>query len=404
VAPQSAANPRPYGACRGGALAPKVPHEGTELTLYEESLMSRKRSSGTTRVHATGRGALDGQVGGFSFAAAGEATTWLIKYLSDRGIHPAPGSPLERAALLTWEAAERSLIGAYALSRREEHEDVRDRLADLVGLTELAFAVRRVRKHANAQSLNEHLALLGQASGTRAGPEVSQSIRPDVARSAAHLDPGADKLFELLVACFAMEIGSDVQLDPPTSADGTNPDVLMTFKGRRWGFACKALHTEQPQTLASHLRNGTEQIKASEAERGVVLVSLRTRVRPAAAWPAGEDAEGKWLAAWDSMDQASTALISEGQRYTTSLASNAGVASVNEIFLDAKPVAGWAYYLSSVTAVRGVVPTSIRMFNFVPLASFKEPASRELDALAALNASAQLVFSVPDPSTPTVQT
>ena len=59
-------------------------------------------------------------------------------------------------------------------------------------------------------------------SGRREGPDPLQTT------AGPGTDSGANKLFELLVACFAMQCGTDVALDDPDSSKGDNPDVLVT--------------------------------------------------------------------------------------------------------------------------------------------------------------------------------
>jgi len=45
------------------------------------------------------------------------------------------------------------------------------------------------------------------------------------------------KMFELLIALAAMNMGTGLELDHPTkSSRGTNPDVIVTINGQRWAF------------------------------------------------------------------------------------------------------------------------------------------------------------------------
>jgi hypothetical protein len=47
------------------------------------------------------------------------------------------------------------------------------------------------------------------------------------------------KMFELLIAMAAMDVGKDLELDHPENPKGDNPDVIVTIGGVRWAFTTR---------------------------------------------------------------------------------------------------------------------------------------------------------------------
>lgn len=178
--------------------------------------------------------------------------------LKNQGILIQPGSDLEALTLSVFEIAYGRQPSALAYS-----VDLRKLFRHLVGLTDLAALVLRVRDHPDFTQLLPHLELLNAGNG----------IQSDVAASR---NSASDKLFELFVGCLAMRCGSAVMLDNPQHSDGSNPDVLATIQGRRWGFACKALRSLSPESVIENLRKAIDQIERSPAEVGVPIFSLRS--------------------------------------------------------------------------------------------------------------------------------
>jgi hypothetical protein len=108
---------------------------------------------------------------------------------------------------------------------------LRPSAANLIGLNDLAVLIVRVADHPDFEEIVPHLHLLnqGQALQNRASHSIDQA---------------ANKLFELLVACWVMAVGaSDVRVDDPHRSKGANPDIMFNWEGYRWGVPCKALHS-----------------------------------------------------------------------------------------------------------------------------------------------------------------
>ncbi|HEY3856746.1 MAG TPA: hypothetical protein VGO67_20360 [Verrucomicrobiae bacterium] len=106
-----------------------------------------------------------------------------------------------------------------------------------------------------------------------------------------------NKVFELLVAGVLFRILSNIRLEKPKQAkrDKRNPDVIGEFRGRRWGFACKTSHSNNPKSFLDRVREGVAQIEAADVERGVVIVNLKNLIPHDEIWPAfREPQSGEW--------------------------------------------------------------------------------------------------------------
>jgi len=60
---------------------------------------------------------------------------------------------------------------------------------------------------------------------------------------------------------------------------------MFSFENRRWGIACKVLHSPQIQSIIDNVIKGLEQIEKSESDTGFVLISLRNIIDYDDFWP-----------------------------------------------------------------------------------------------------------------------
>ena len=203
----------------------------------------------------------------YSFDRAQQLADEFRALLQTFGIDLEPGSSLERM----------SLSVADIVSRRNspgsrDRMDIRTLFGDQAALTDLAFQVLQVRDHSDFDQLLGHLRLLNHG-------EASQN------RPASQMDQAANKIFELLVACLAMRCGVNIELEPErSSGKKRNPDVLATIRGRRWGIACKVLHSLNPESVIQNIDKGIDQIEASEAEVGFVMLNLKNVIDHTRYW------------------------------------------------------------------------------------------------------------------------
>jgi len=204
--------------------------------------------------------------------------------LTGYGIHIAVGSELERIC--------HDLLRLDDIMTRKEakpNSDIRSFFADAMGVYDIVYRVVASRTHPSFSNLLPHLRLLNKANPSQATPTVVH-------------DQSQTKLFELFVALVLMRIGTNVRLDDPLkSSGGRNPDVLGTFNGHEWGFACKTVFSKAPRTLYEAFAKGCDQITKSAADLGVVIFSLKNLIPIERIWrtldgsPGGDDDPRKYV-------------------------------------------------------------------------------------------------------------
>lgn len=92
----------------------------------------------------------------------------------------------------------------------------------------------------------------------------------------------ADKVIELYWGCLCLLAGLSVELDDPfTSSGGSNPDVIATASDKTtWAFAIKTLAQTPklenlPKNIVANLEKGLDQIVASRADKGFVVINAK---------------------------------------------------------------------------------------------------------------------------------
>lgn len=210
-----------------------------------------------------------------SLADAEAASDRFEALLHTLGVELVKGGELERLHLVLKQLADwHDGEGAPAAGK-----DLRGEFRDLVGVTQIIDLALKLPPTSLPQ-FKKHFDLLN--SGT-----------PLQNQQAPRNDPSGDKTLELLVGLAALRMGAAVTLDDPDNAKGDNPDVLATFAGDVWGFACKVPSGDAPATLFERVEDGVKQIERSPATRGLVVLNFKNRFDHNAAMPVlGKDADG----------------------------------------------------------------------------------------------------------------
>jgi len=194
-----------------------------------------------------------------SFADANKGVDALEKVLAGFKIKIEPGRLLESIALALHELE----LKHRSPSLQDDSQDIRSLLRESLGMNHLTQLILRVQGHQDFAELVNHLRLLNECNPL---PNETTSV----------LDQGANKAFELLVACGAMHAGATcVRVDHPDNPVGDNPDVIATFENVVWGFACKVAHSRSGLTLFGNIEKGIDQIEKSIAQRGVVIINAK---------------------------------------------------------------------------------------------------------------------------------
>lgn len=209
-----------------------------------------------------------------SFDRAGTLVAEFEDALGTYGIKIAAGSSLTDICLEVLDLELKRL----GRSRVDPRIDMRPMWRRAGGLVEFMRLFLRAHSLGRAEPFVPHMKLLNQG-------QISQS-EPVLANVAPHkVFESSNKLFELFLGLACVPVSSNVELDDPFRAKGTNPDVLSTINGRRWGFACKVLSSASALTLFANLEKGIDQIEESNAEVGAVVLKLTNVIDHELAWP-----------------------------------------------------------------------------------------------------------------------
>jgi hypothetical protein len=180
-----------------------------------------------------------------------------------------PGSPIETASLAALQMLE-------TFSRdlpQDTKQDYRREWCQAVALGEMLRKVMNVANHPFFDRLWSHVQLLLGDSNIALNVWNPKE------------DSGANKVFELYVALVLAPICTDLDLDHPVhSSAGKNPDVIAQLDGERWAFACKVMHTDSYETFIGRVKEGIGQIQCSNAEKGLVVISLKNQLPHEHCW------------------------------------------------------------------------------------------------------------------------
>ena len=190
------------------------------------------------------------------------------KRLNEIGIKINPDSDLYRIGFDVLEVYDKHKNPDL----HDNYGDLRENMRQVMGFNNF---IEKVTPLLNSEYIDEiipHLELLNKSS-------IPQTMKAKVT------DQGSNKLFELYTSGLCYPQFQNIRLDSPISSKGNNPDVMFSFENRRWGIACKVLHSPQIQSIIDNVIKGLEQIEKSESDTGFVLISLRNIIDYDDFWP-----------------------------------------------------------------------------------------------------------------------
>ncbi len=218
-----------------------------------------------------------------SLADAAAAIDGLEDLLAALGVAITPGSDLEQGSL-----AVKYMADYYQKRARGESlppwpgANLRDDIQVALSIHNLAQLILSRRTNPSFANLIPHLRLLasGAAAQTRPAPVIDQA---------------SNKLFELnlALACLGSTNGLEME-NPDGPTKERNPDVLARMTDQRlWGFPCKVVHGDHPQSIWDAIDKGVNQIEVSKAETGLVVVSFKNKLPHDSLFPTlGTDRDG----------------------------------------------------------------------------------------------------------------
>ena len=308
-------------------------------------------------------------------------TITSFKYLISRvGLTINPSSELNRIcenALALEEIFQGRLVGEF-------EDKLPEFMSEAMGIYDFAKKLLAIEGHENFSELTPHFHLLNQGS-------VAQNIKSRVT------DQASNKLFELYLVAVTMPKGRNLKLDDPNSAKGDNPDILIDLRGRRWGFACKVVHSANEKTIFQNIAKAMSQIDNSDCEIGIPVINMKNIVDHAALWPLLNQEEvnsGKepiWGAFID-IDHPKNMINSIVQDLFNKYQSDEWRTEFTELFKNTvKPPPAIMYILqggSSVVKNKMPIPTRLNVTAVMPFRKFQKD---EQKILRSINRTIQCV-------------
>jgi hypothetical protein len=241
-------------------------------------------------------------------------------------------------------------------------EDIRPYFSDLLGLWIFLTKIINLRTHRDFGKLVPHLQLLNEGN-------VPQNKESTVGTLPVR-EEACNKIFELLIAFLCLEVGQDLWLASPTALKGDNPDVIVTIDGLRWGFACKVPHGKPAKSIYDNINKGVDQIEASPAEIGCVVLNFRNLIDHNRSWPIMNETEvsmGKApiFGGWCNHMFLAQELALFAQRKKEEIEMVIGKEEVIKTFNGKKAIPAALIFLHTATGIAtrfGPLPTSIKMF------------------------------------------
>jgi len=237
--------------------------------------------------------------------------------------------------------------------KRGDSEDYQSLFRDFSALYDLALKVISVKKHDDFRRLLPHLRKLNKCNSAQNWPSPIT-------------DQDANKIIELYLAALCMRIGTSVYLDDPYNSKGNNPDVIASLNGRRWGFACKTIHTNNSQTMFENIEKAINQIEKSDAEIGVPVINTKNMLPHDHIWPL----EKFFLSETEPLSILKAAVKQIQDRFEHDI----GLEHILARFRGKKALPGVIYIAQSVSSVFFIetsTPTPIRL-NVMSLQKFSE--------------------------------
>jgi hypothetical protein len=312
----------------------------------------------------------------YTFAHAQDLVMRFERVLLSIGIKIKPGSVLEQLCLNTVDLCEKH---EHPELRPADSVDVRPSYREMVGLFDLLVKLVSCEGHPAFPQLAKHLQLLNAGNPLQS---VSTSV----------LDQENNKLFELFVAAVCLGVPvDDVILDDPQSSRGDNPDVIATYDGKRWGLACKALHSASPKTIMDNIRKAIDQIERSPADTGFPVLSAKNIIAHDEIWPmrpesclTGTPGDALIFFSFPTTLQPVGMLAAHATRIRDELLQEFGSEELLAAFDGHKVQPACLVYLPSATSIlRDGLPTTARLnlLSVIPFGDLNPPTMKFIDAL-----------------------
>ena len=196
--------------------------------------------------------------------------------LSELGLVAIAGTELDR---LISEVEELPSLRARIASLPRSH-DIRPLWRNILAVRRFALKFVRLYQRPEFDVFANHLKLLNKGGFAENRPDRSDQ---------------ANKMFELLIALLAFEVGTDLVIDDPIHSGGKpgekKVDVQISFAGERWGIECK-VPAGGLESVLNRFDGGVEQIEAIPGLTvGAIAVSARNVINHDEFWLRFDDGD-----------------------------------------------------------------------------------------------------------------
>ena len=209
--------------------------------------------------------------------------------------------PKDGSSLSTAEADIAEMMACHeGKAIRDPAVDHRPAWRRAIGLADVARKILAVEGHPNFKQLHPLFELL------IGNDEICLFTKTE------RENANNNKLFELIVGASLMAFMEDCELEDPNSGKhSNNPDFIGRWRGKRWGIACKALHSDNPKAAIDRIEEGISQIKRSGVDAGLVVLNAKNLIPHDGVWPATIK-DGVWhYQAYANLEEVQNEFIAE---------------------------------------------------------------------------------------------
>lgn len=192
----------------------------------------------------------------------------FIALLSQHGISPPAASQFENELLSLTD-----LFDIWANpGRLQSDAEAEYVLRTAAGVHDFAAKVLNAKDEPDFAGFVPHLQRIGASAFARSS--MIQNKR-------SLLDDTSRKMAELYVACLALHVGHDVELDHPDKSKGDNPDVMFRLDpddgspSQMCAIAVKTISSSKGQTIYERIKESAEQINRAPVDCGLIFINTR---------------------------------------------------------------------------------------------------------------------------------
>lgn len=294
---------------------------------------------------------------------------------------------LNKLGILIKKDSDLNRIGYNVLEVYEKHlnvklhddtTDIREYMAEYMGFNNFISKIMPLLDSQYIDEIKPHLELLSNSS-------IPLNIKSKVT------DQGSNKLFELYIASLCASCFSNIKVDPIKKSIGDNPDIIFDHLNKKWGIACKVLHSAKTKTLFDNVEKGVHQIEVSSSDTGFVFLNLKNIIDYNTFWPITNQAEydkGKELpefASYASIHKPINLLHDIVLGIQREMIKEIGVSNLIQLFEGKKAQPVIVIFLQATTGILVNSKPVFTILGFLDVLRIKEPLPEAMNVLSMIN-------------------